>query len=494
MPEPRNHPKRAPRYVHFTHSVRQATAIIASLLVSACAAGPDYTTPIPPPAAPGSFVTTDAHFDAASPLPDDWWRLYRDPVLDQLVEQALQANTDLRAANANLARAQAVLSESRAARLPTTSLNGGLSWGDAVQLGSSGSGGGGFANFGETQVTGNANAGVSWELDLFGRVARTIEAARADTAAVEAARDGIRVLVAAETTRTYLQACSQGEGLEVARQSVETTRGTLEMTEALERAGSIGKAEVERAGSAYASARAALPAIEANRRVALFELAALLGQTPDAIPQAARSCSTPPIPGAALPVGDGAALLRRRPDLREAERNLAATSARIGIATSDLYPHITLGGSGNFLRNDQIKGSDSFSFGLGPLISWTFPDLGAAHARIRQAKAQNNMALAQFDGQVLTALKEVEQGLSRVAGGEKQMADLREAEVRAERAWQLTKRREQAGSSSMLDVLAAQADLLAARRALVEARAQLASDRVDLFKALGGGWQEPPAS
>ncbi|QVM85619.1 efflux transporter outer membrane subunit [Novosphingobium decolorationis] len=480
-------------------SGRRLAALLAPLLVGACAVGPDYTAPVTPPRAAGDFVTTDARFDAAAPLPDDWWHLYKDPVLDALVEQALAANTDLRVANANLARAQAVLSESRAARLPTTNLNGGLSWGDAVQFGGAGQGGGsgqggGFANLGETQVTTNANASLAWEADLFGRVSRSIEAARADAAAIEAARDGVRVLVAAETTRAYLQACTQAQGLEVARQSVETTRRTLELTQALERAGSVGKADVERAGSAHASARAAIPTIEAGRRVALFELAALLGQTPDSVPQAARSCSAPPSPGAALPVGDGAALLRRRPDLREAERNLAAETARIGVATADLYPRISLGGSGNFLRNDMIKGSDSFSFGLGPLISWTFPDFGAAHARIRQAEAQTDVALAQFDGQVLTALKEVEQGLSRVAGGEAQMADLDEAETRAERAWQLTQQRQRAGSSSALDVLAAQADLLAARRAVVEARAQLASDRVDLFKALGGGWQTPPAS
>ncbi|MCJ2185741.1 efflux transporter outer membrane subunit [Novosphingobium beihaiensis] len=466
------------------------SALLVSLLATAgCAVGPDYRPPETPSASAGAFVTKTAQADPAAALPDDWWKLYNDPVLNGLIEQALSANTDLRVASANLARARAVLSEARSGRLPSTTLSGGGSYGDAAQIG--GSGGGGFVSLDDTQWSTNASAAVSWEADLFGRVSRSIQAARADTEAVEAARDGVRVLVAAETTRAYLNACSYAYALDTARESYQTSEESLKLITAQERAGSAAKLDVERAGAAAATARAAVPALEGERKVALFELAALLGKTPDSIPKGAQGCTRPKSPTSALPVGDGAALLRRRPDLREAERQLAADTARIGVATADLYPRISLGGSGNFFRNDQVKGSDSFSFSLGPLISWSFPNITVARARVRQAKAQADAALATFDGKVLTALKEVEQALTRVATGQRRLDALQEARDRSERAWHLADQRYRAGSISYLDVLVAQTEMLNARSAYADGMRSLSSDRVDLFKALGGGWQAP---
>jgi outer membrane protein TolC len=196
-----------------------------------------------------------------------------------------------------------------------------------------------------------------------------------------------------------------------------------------------------------------------------------------------------------LPVGDGAALLRRRPDLREAERRLAADTARIGVATADLYPKVNLGGFLGFLRSETVTGSNSLSYSLGPAVSWSFPNIAVARSRVKQAKAQGDVALASFDGKVLTALKEVEQALTRVETGQKRLDDLAEAQARAERAWQLGDRRYRAGSISLLDMLVVQGAMLDARSAHAAALTQLSSDRVDLFKALGGGWQSvPPAS
>jgi NodT family efflux transporter outer membrane factor (OMF) lipoprotein len=471
---------------------RKATLLL-SLLASACASGPDYQRPETPAASAGAFVTTAEGIDPAHALPDNWWQLYRDPVLDDLVKQALSANTDLRVASANLANARAVLSEARAGRLPSTTVSGGASYGDAAQIG--GGQGTGIANLGDAQWSTNGSFGVSWEADLFGRVSRSIEAARADAQAVEAARDGVRVLVAAETTRAYLNACSYAFSLDVARASSGAAQETLKLVSAQEKAGSAGRLDVERASAAAASAQAAIPQMEGEQRAALFELAALLGTTPDSVPSAAQACSHPPSPTSALPVGDGAALLRRRPDLREAERQLAGSTARIGVATADLYPRISLGGSGNFFRNDMVKGSDSFSFSLGPLISWSFPNISVARARVRQAQAQTDAALAQFDGKVLTALKEVEQALTRVSTGERRLESLREAQDHAERASQLADQRYRAGSVSYLDVLVAQSEMLDARSAYASALRDLSSRRVDLFKALGGGWEsEGPSS
>ncbi|EXS70684.1 MULTISPECIES: efflux transporter outer membrane subunit [Sphingomonadaceae] len=461
-------------------------APLAGLALSACAVGPDYRPPAPPSAAAGAFVTTAPRIDAAAALPDDWWKLYEDPALDALVTQAFVANTDLRVASANLAKARAVLSEARAGRLPSTTLNGGAPYGDGIQ----GAGQSGFpGNLGDAQWSQFAGMSLSWEADLFGRVSRAIQAARADAGAIEAARDTVRVTVAAETTRAYLNACAAAYALDVARQSYKASGDSFRLVSEQEKAGSVGKLDVERAGAATATARAAIPALEGQQQVALFELAALLGTTPDQVPESARRCTTPPEPKASIPVGDGAALLRRRPDLRQAERQLAADTARIGVATADLYPRISLGGSGNFFRNDQVRGANSFSFSLGPLISWSFPNIAVARTRIRQAQAQGEASLAAFDGRLITALKEVEQALTVVTTEQRRLDALGEAQARAEKAYEFADLRYRAGSVAYLDVLVAQSEMLNARSSYAGSIQRLSSARVDLFKALGGGWQ-----
>lgn len=456
--------------------------LVAALLAGGCAVGPDYHRPEPKTAANGAFVTQASAFDPTAPLPDHWWKLYDDPALDALVTQALAANTDLRVAAANLAKARASLSEAKAGRLPTTDINGGVGYGDGMQ------GAGGAFTQDQAQWSQNGSLALSWEVDLFGRVSRAVEAARADAQAVEAARDAVRVTVAAETTRAYLDACSYAHALGVAQDSWRVSTDSLRLVTAQEGAGSVGRFDVERAAAAAATARAAIPVLEAQHQVALFELAALLGGTPGDIPLVARQCTTPPAPAAALPVGDGASLLRRRPDLRQAERQLAADTARIGVATAALYPQISLGGSGNFFRNDNVRGNDSLSFSVGPLLSWRFPNISVARARVRQAEAQGDASLAAFDGTVVTALKQVEQALTNVAREQERLAALDEAEARSTRAFDFANQRYRAGSVGLLDVLVAQSALLDTRSARISSLQRLSSLRVDLFKALGGGW------
>lgn len=455
--------------------------------LAGCAAGPDYRAPAALPATDtGPFVSTAPGTSSAEPQ-GDWWRLYNDPALDRLVARALVANTDLRVAAANLARAQAVLREAGAGRLPSTDLSGGASYGD-------GSGSGFSQGGGATQWSYTGGMAISWELDLFGRIGRTIEAARADRDAVAAVHDRVAVVVAAQTTRAYADACALAEAGAVARQSIDIARRGLDIVTAQERVGTASRFDLERASTAFANARAALPPLEGARQVALFELAALLGLPPAQVPEEAQKCVRIPVPVSSIPVGDGQGLLARRPDVREAERRLAADTARIGVATADLYPRIALGGSGNFFRNDQVKGSDSFSFSLGPLLSWSFPNIATARARIAQAEAGTQASLATFDGTVLNALKEVEQALSNVASEDRRRAALADAVRSAIAAYDLANRRYRAGAMSFLDLLDAQRSLVEARAALTASERTLGSARIDLFRALGGGWQTlPPA-
>lgn len=456
-------------------------APLLALLAGACTVGPNYHPPAPPPTiATGTFQTA-APGTSTAPPPERWWQLYNDPALDRLVERGLAANTDLRVARANLSRAQGVLREAGANRLPDAELSGGADYGnDGGNRGQQG---------GATQWSQNGTLAVDWEVDLFGRIGRTIQAARADADAEAAVRDRVALTVAAETTRAYVDSCALAQSMAIGRESITIAERQLAIQRSRENAGSSSQLDVERSATELATIRAALPTLEGQRQASLFELAALLGTTPAEVPEEARNCSRAPSPLAAIPVGDGRALLARRPDVREAERRLAADTARIGVARADLYPRISLGGSGNFFRNDQVRGSDSFTFSVGPLISWSFPSLFIGEARVQQAEAGAQASLATFDGTVLTALKEVEQALALYAAEGRRNDALRDAVSHADAGYRLADQRYRGGAIAFLDLLDAQRTLLDARSALAASDQRLGSLRVDLFKALGGGWQ-----
>lgn len=461
-------------------------AVVAALANVGCASGPDYHLAATPQAAAGAFVSRPADTDAAASLPPDWWRLYNDPALDNLVQEALSANTNLRVTLANLDRARAIYTEARGGLFPSTSLSAGAGYGrDQTTWTGSGRA--------PTQWSYSGGLGVAYEVDLFGRVRRDIEAARGDTDAVAAAHDATKVVVVAETARAYVDACTYGESIDVARSSVELARRSLDLVSHQEHAGSASHLDVERAGVTLARAQASLPPLQGQRDAALFELAALMGRAPSQVPESARTCTKAPEIAQAVPIGDGTALLRRRPDLRQAERQLAADTARIGVAVADLYPRVTLGASGNYLRNDTLKGNRTWSFSLGPLISWSFPNTMVARSRIAQAKAQTAASLANFDGAVLNALKESEQSLSAYGAAMQQRQALIEARDRADRAFQLAEQRYRAGSISYLDVIVAQTSLIDVKSQLAAADQRVGSARISVFKALGGGWEQASA-
>ncbi|HBO3232855.1 TPA: efflux transporter outer membrane subunit [Pseudomonas aeruginosa] len=458
-------------------------AIAVAVITAGCASGPDYHAPATPETWAGPFVSKPADTDTAVSLPADWWKLYDDPALDNLVQEALSANTNLRVTLANLDRARAIYKEARGGLFPSTNVSAAAGYGrDQTTWTGTGQA--------PTQWSYSGGLDVSYELDLFGRVRRDIEAARDDTDAVAAAHDAAKVVVVAETTRAYVDACTYGESIDVAHSSIELAQRSLDLISRQQHAGSASHLDVERAGVTLAQAQAALPPLQGQRDAALFELAALMGRTPSEVPESARVCTQAPEIAGALPIGDGTALLRRRPDVRQAERQLAADTARIGVAVADFYPRVTLGASGNYLRNDYLKGNRTWSFSLGPLISWSFPNTMVARSRIAQAKAQNAASLASFDGTVLNALKESEQSLSAYGAAMQQREALIEARNRAENAFRLADQRYHAGSISYLDVIVAQTSLINAKSQVAAADQRVGSTRVSVFKALGGGWEQ----
>jgi NodT family efflux transporter outer membrane factor (OMF) lipoprotein len=455
-------------------------------LLAGCMVGPNYSHPALLPQRATKLDEADIPGINASPLPARWWRLFDDPDLDRLVARALVHNTDLRQAAANLQRARAALSEAHAARLPT---------GEATAEYQHERTGGALSNGAKATGTDFFALGydASYEIDLFGGVSRSIEAARADVESARAEVDAARVSVAAETARTYAGACSFADRLAVARETVELQARSLELTERLYRGGRSSERDLMQARALFEETRAQVPALEAERRAALYALAVLTGDPPAQVDAAAAQCRAAPAVKQPIPVGDGQALLSRRPDVRGAERALAASVARIGVATAQLYPSIRLLGlvSLGAPSVSDLGKSQSFGFSLGPLISWSFPN-GGARARVREAEAKANGSLAAFDGTVLHALQETDQALARLGGAVEREKALANAATASERAAELTRIRYRAGSDSFLALLVAERDRAVARAALAEARADRADAQVSLFKALGGGWEEAP--
>jgi NodT family efflux transporter outer membrane factor (OMF) lipoprotein len=466
--------------------MRRLLALGSAALLAGCVVGPNYSRPPSLPERAVKLTEADLPGITATPLPPHWWRLFDDSNLDRLVDKALVHNTDLRQAAANLQRARAALSEAHAARLPTGEASAEYRHertGGALSTGGPATGSD-FFSFGYD---------ASYEIDLFGGVSRSIEAARADEQAAQAQVDAARVSVAAETARTYASACSFAARLAVAKETVDLQAKSLEITDRLYRGGRGSERDLMQAQALYEETRAQVPGLEAERRAALYALAVLTGDPPAEIDAAADQCRTAPSVHRPIPIGDGQALLARRPDVHEAERNLAAGVARIGVATAQLYPSIKLLGLVNIGAPSvgDLGKSQSFGFSLGPLISWSFPN-GAARARVREARATANGSLAAFDGTVLHALQETEQALARLGGAVEREEALTKAAAASERAAQLSEIRYRAGSDSFLVLLVAQRDRAVARAALAEARANRADAQVSLFKALGGGWEDAP--
>lgn len=465
---------------------KAALAPLAILALAGCAtAGPDYRPPVQSaataPAAQGHFVSAEGPGLASeASLPDRWWQLYNDPRLDGLIVQALAANADLRAADANLARAEAILREAEAGRTVSTSVEGGVTLSRPAATGRGLPGRVGY----------DLGLSAGYPLDLNGRITRAIEAGRADVEATAAARDFVRVSVAAATARAYAQVCAANYSLRINQQVLAVQRQTLDATRRLAKGGRGTAFDVSRAQTAVDSSEASLPAFAADRQTSLYTLAALLGRPPAVYPAEVADCAALPALTRPLPVGDGAALIRRRPDIRQAERTIAADTARLGVATADLYPQVSIGGSLGLSGPLKSLGSGTaFGFGLGPLLSWSFPNRPVVHARIAQADAQVQADLATFDATVLDALRQTESALENYRRNAQRADALARAQASASLSAQQASRLFRFGRGDFLSLLDAQRSLATAEAQSAAANTQLLQDQIAIFLALGGGWQ-----
>ncbi len=461
------------------------TALLAMVLPACTMVGPDYQPP-PEPQLESFSEAGESGFGAAQ-LEIKWWRAFNDPVLDRLVELALADNPDLRVATARLREARAFRREIGYDRYPTVQTQADIVAGRDNELSVPPGSDRDFELF-------DAGFDAFWELDFFGRVRRQVEARSAEEQAFEADRRDVAVSLIAEVARNYIELRGAQQRLDVAFSNAANQEETLHLTNMLLAGGRGNALDVARAEAQLGLTRASIYPLETLVRQSLHALAVLTGRPPGAVD--GELAAVAPIPELPRIIGieTPAELLRRRPDIRAAERRLAAFTAGIGIAVADLFPRVNLLGSAHLtaaIGSDLLAG-DAVSMSIGPSITWLAAfDLARVRARIEQAEARAEGAFAQYERTVLAALEDVENALVAFARERSRYAELARSEHASTQAARLARERYQDGVATFLEVLDAERVQLAAQDELVASQTAAAIALTALYKALGGGWEDP---
>jgi len=488
--------RRAPR----PPMLRALVPALAAALLAACTVGPDFVRPDPvgPGAqAPTAFAraadeagtatATDATATLApAPTDDAFWRSFGDAQLTALVEEALLANNDLRIALARYDRANALLRNARFDQIPTVTAQGLASTSrlSADQAP-------GVPRAGRDDVESySVAASAAWELDFFGRIRRNVEAERADTEASANDLAALQVAIVGDVARGYFELRGLQERLRVARDNAENQRDTLQLVQARFDAGRGTEFDTSRARAQLEATLANIPALEAAVAVTEHRIAVLTGRTPDAlIGQLDVAAPLPALPDRLDP-GTPGDLLRRRPDVIAAEHRLHAATARIGVATADLFPRFTLGGLIGSQAMDASalfeRDSETRVVALG--IDWSFLDAGRVRARIAAADANAEGDLARYRQSVLLALEDTENALVRHARARVEDQHRERAALDSANAARLARVRYEAGAIDLFEVLDAERSQLAAQDAFADARTRTAVSVVALYRAMAGGW------
>ena len=476
-----------------------ATASMAGIafMLAACAVGPDYR--VPAIALDAEYLHAGAPSVDASAASADiarFWRGFDDAVLSQLVEQALTANGDVRIAQARLRESRALLEGARAELLPEADATAGANRALTPEYLLPGA-----TRQQRTATVYDAAFTASWELDFFGRNRRASESAAAQVDASAAGVAAVGTSVVAEVARNYLELRGLQQRLRVATDSIANQQATLRLTEARLEFGRGTRLDVARARSLLGSTEATLPVLQAAIDRSAYRLATLTAQPPRVVltQLAAGPQDLPTLPATdlgALPIGTPEQLLRRRPDLVQAERQVAAATANIGVATADLFPRVSLSGLIGLagVHLGSLGDSETQQYGFGASLNWPVLDFGRARSRISASEARADQALTSYQQAVALALEETEGSLTQFTRNAQQSERLGAAARDAEDASNLAALRFDAGSVDFLAVLDAQRQALSTRDALVQARVGQATALVAVYRALGGGWpqQSPP--
>jgi len=467
--------------------------------LAGCTTGPDYTAPSP--AAPEAWSSPAA--DAASPAAEaalaEWWKTFGDPQLDALIADALAANLDLRVAQARLREARAARGISAAELFPTLDMGGALKRSRTKQNFEAGGGNSllGGVDIDRDQSLYEVGFDAGWELDLFGGNRRALEAADADLGAAEAALDDARLSLIAETARNYMELRGTQGRLIVARRNRDMQKDLVSITESRYHAGLATELEIKQAQGQLSATASTVPTLEAQALAIIYRLGVLIGKQPAALieqlgPEAALPAN-PPI----IPIGLPSDLLRRRPDIRQSERELAAATARIGEATADLFPKFSM------TSNFGVSSTDSSGFSLGvgrfwsigPTVQFPIFDSGRIRANIEVQNARTEAALARYEQSVNTALEDAEKSLTAYAKEQQRREILDSTEKVAQEAVDIATEMYTKGLVSFLDVIQTQDALFDAEDRLIQSEQFVLQHLIAVYKAIGGGWEvTPPAA
>jgi multidrug efflux system outer membrane protein len=472
--------------------IKSAVALAVAALLSACGTvGKDFVAPqgIDTPA----FRHAGAEpSDQAARLPAAWWTVFGDKELDQLEQRALRDSPSVRAAAQRLVQAQAQLGVTRASQLPTVGVSAGVANSRTSAESPMG------ATFGHQSIKGNeftVGANFSYELDLWGRVRRAVEAADAQALAAQDDRDGVMLMLSGQVATTYWQLRGLDADIAILNDALATRRESQQLIEARFNAGLSNELDVSRTRIERANAEADIEEAQRQRNTLEHALAVLVGASPSQPVLAAGTGAALPQPPA-IPVGLPASLLGQRPDLAASVAALKAFNAQVGVAEGAFYPSLSLTGNFGYASetlSNLAKGS-ARQFSFGPLaLSLPVFEGGRIEANVKLAKARYDEAVANHEGRLLTALREVEDALSDVQQRQKQGDVQMQAQQAATRAVQVAQARYDRGVSTYLDVTDAQRSALAADRAAAQIRTQRLLAAVSVARALGGGWQQGKA-
>ena len=480
----------------------------AAVVVVGCTVGPDYRPPRTD--LPGGFTGTGliattnptSQPSVATTRPAEltrWWANFQDPELDSLISRALVANYDLRRATARIRQSRAVLTGARAGLFPAVDAVG------SYRRSYTGPGSGSSGSRATTRTSGakaerdawQAGFDASWEIDVFGGVRRGIEAATADVeSAIEDRRD-VLVTLLGDVATNYIALRGFQQRIAIAQENLDAQRHTVDLTRQLFGGGLRAGLDVVNAESVVANTAAAIPSLEGSAQQTIYALSILLGQEPASLLKELSAPGLIPPTPPEIPVGLPSELLRRRPDIRRAERQLAAATARIGVATADLFPRFTL--TGNFtIGGNEFESLGNYanrSWGVGPSVSWPIIDFGRIRANIEASNAFQEELLYGYEQAVLLALNDVESALVAYGKEQQHRRLLAEAVAANRRALDLATQLYAAQLTDFLNVLEAQRALYGSQDALVVSDRAVSTNLVALYKALGGGWEGdvPPA-
>jgi len=479
----RNAQPRSTRSMRYAMNKR-AGALSVALLLGGCAVGPNYQTPAPQalgvPAAYAPPVTKPAVSAAAAPAGDlsGWWRRFDDPLLTDLIARATASNLQIAESVARLAQARESLVQARGELFPTLSGSAGATRNFTRTS---------HVSTGDTQLSLGLDA--SWQVDLFGGLSRGVQAARADAAAARFDLESVRTSVAGEVATNYVEARLAQARLEIARSTLRTQDDNLQIAGWRVQAGLVSGLDAEQARAQRAQTASTIAAIETSYLQAVNRLGVLTGQAPGALRAEMQAIQPIPRGPDRIAVGIPADTLRRRPDVRSAEQQLAAATARIGVAKAALFPALSITGSINTPAARVGALGDLLTGNLFAGIAQTIFDAGRRNSQVRSARAGADLAFATYRQTVLSGLEDVENAVQSLEAAKARQAELEVALDASNNAAIYARSQYRSGLIDFLTLLQSEQALLSARDQLASAQADQALALVQLYLALGGGWQ-----